>query len=266
MEKDSVILKVEGKVSVADFRTVVDAFSDLMMTLTAETNADAAVDWIVADLKGGSATLIYRGLYGNVEGEQTVGIVVGKYTELARDASEGRIDHFSDPVRQAMRQLSSVVNGKIPRLTMGTPDEPDAGRIEQPIEIVEAAPAGEGFPGPRPATRAAVKGRIMMLDQKRSLYFTLQEAYSYRYIRCYPGKDHRSHLAEYWDKKTWVIVEGTLTRFGNTPTIQHITDIVPLPDGAKGGWRSAVGAAPRGPESSDIDAAEAVRRVRDGQA
>jgi hypothetical protein len=266
LAKDSVILKLDGKVSVADFRTVVDAFSDLLMTLTAETNAEAAVDWLLSDLRSGSATLTSRGLFANVEGEHTIDIVVGRYEDLARAAGDGTIDKFSDGVQKAMRSLTSVVNGKIPRVFMGTPDEPELGKIERPIETVEDVNAAQKVIEPRPYNRAAIKGQIVSLDQKHGIYFTLQEAYSYRYVRCYPGKEHRTNLGNYWENRTWVIVEGTYIRYGDIPTMTQITDVVPLPDGAKGGWRAAIGAAPREPQAGEISSADAVRKVRDGQA
>jgi len=266
MPKDSVILKLDGKVSVADFRTAVDAFSDLLMTLTAETNAEAAVDWLVSDLKSGSAVLSSRGLFANAEGENTIRLVVGKYEDLAVAATSGTLDRFSDSVRRAMKSLTSVVNGKIPRVFMGTPEHPELGRIERPIELAEDTTGQKAVVEPKPYSRAAIKGQIVMLDQKHSVYFTLQEAYSYRYVRCYPGKEHRENLGKYWENKTWVIVEGTYMRYGDSPTVTQITDIVALPDGVKGGWRSAVGVAPRGPQSGDISSADAVRKVRDGQA
>jgi hypothetical protein len=265
MPTDSVIIKVDGQVSVADFRTVVDAFADLMLTLTAETDANAVVDWIVSDLSAGSAVLTSKGTFGNPSGQAVVQKVVGKYEELARSAPAGSFDRFSDRVRQAMQSLTSVVNGKIPRLIMGTPDSPELGKLEQRFEEVIGETTQQGAIGPRPHTRAAVKGQIMTLDRKQGLYFTLQEAYGYQYVRCYPNEEYREKVAEYWAKKTWVIVEGTYARFGDKPTMTRISDIIALPDVEKGGWREAVGAAPRGSKASNISSADAVRKVRDGQ-
>ena len=61
MPKDAVRIKIDGTVSVADFRTIVNGFADLMTALTAETNSEAAVDWVISGLESGSAVLVSRG-------------------------------------------------------------------------------------------------------------------------------------------------------------------------------------------------------------
>lgn len=265
MQNDKVIIKIDGKVSVADFRTVVDAFCDLMITLTAETNSEAAVEWMIADLRASSALLESRGITGNQESEHTVELVIGKYEALAKSAGEGRLERYSDPVQLAVRSISSVINGKIPRILMGTPDRPEIGTLDKRIEAIDAAQAKAIF-GPRNDTRTAVKGQVVLLDQKQTTYFTLREAYGYNLIRCYPSEEHRANLGRYWSDKTWIIVEGTMRRAGDMRTLTQITDIVEMPPEQKGGWRTAVGASPRIADSSSMSAVEAVRKVRDGQA
>jgi hypothetical protein len=270
MAEDSVVIKLDGKVSAADFRTVVDAFVDLMYALTAEAGAGAAVEWFISDLSGGSARIVSRAEAGNAEGEYTRDRVVDRYKEVALDAAEGRLSRYSDRIRENVRTITSVVNGKIPRVLMGTPEQPELGKIDRPIPPEEAEQAVEPTMvekspvEPRSYTRAAVKGRIVLLEDKQGISFTLQEAYGGRYIRCYPGDRFRELLGECWKKKnTSIIVEGRYVRYGTHPTLTEITDIVPLPEGTKGGWRQAVGAAPRDPDSQNISSAEAVRRVRD---
>lgn len=266
MPKDRVTFKADGIVSVADFRTMVDGFADLMLSLTAETNPDAAVDWMIDELRAGSAAITSRGIYGNVEGRATMEVVVDKYKSLAVDACESRIGQYSPPVREAMEKITGVINGRIPRLFMGTPEEPEFAKIESPIEDDQHNVAKSLPPrAPRPYARAAVKGQIVTLDEKRSLYFTLQEAYTQRHIRCWPGKEFREKLGEYWAERTWIIVEGTFMRYGDSPSITGITEIAELPHADRGDWRQAVGAAPRGPEAQSISSAEAVRKVRDGE-
>lgn len=269
MASDTVILKAEGIVSAADFRVIVDAFTDLIAALTAETNASAAIEWMIDDLRGGSATIVSRAISGNRESEHTAELVVAKWENVAVAANKGALNRFSDRVRGPVQAMSSVINGRIPRLLLGTPEHPTLGSIDRALfDDVVPDTSLAIVPGVhRLNSRAAVKGQVVTLDDKRSTYFTLQEAYSLQSIRCYPTKEeHRAKLGEYWTKKTWVIVEGTYSRYGGVPTIVGITDIVPLPDDEKGGWRQAVGAAPRRPDAQDITSAEAVRRVRDGKA
>jgi hypothetical protein len=267
MAKDTVILKVDGNVSVADFRTVVNAFVDLLFTLTAETNAEAPVDWVVDDLRGGSATIVSRALFGNAEGESTVTTVVEKYQRLAVQAHAGRIDEFSDRVIDAMHAMTSVVNGRIPQILMGTPDEPEPLTVTRLHKLADAEEVAPVEIEPRPYSFTAIKGQVVTLDKKHGTYFTLQQSYTGRHIRCYPKRDAKGDLREklgrYWAEGTVVIVEGRFTRYGSSPTITEIRQILELPPGEPGGWRKAVGAAPRPAGSSDISAAEAVRRVRD---
>ena len=121
MTKDSIALKIDGKVSLADFRTVVDAFSELIQTLTQETNPDVTIEWTITDLEGGSATIVSRGFFGgNLEAETAVAAVVEKYQNLGRDAEAGSIDGYSVFVQERMQRITSVVNGRIPRILRGT--------------------------------------------------------------------------------------------------------------------------------------------------
>jgi hypothetical protein len=265
MAKDSVIIKIDGKVTVADFRTVIDAFTDLMLTLTAEANGDAAVEWVVSDLRFGSATIESRAVAGSPEDRETADLVVTRYEALLHAVNRGQIDRFSDPVREAMQAITSVVNGQIPRILMGTPDDPAIAKLDRRLGELPPAEQTVEEAAPRPRTRSAVKGQIVTLDDKRGTNFTLQDAYTQRHVRCYPGKEHRSNLGTYWERKTWVVVEGLYTRYEGKATLTQITDISPLPGGIRGGWRQAVGAAPRSADAQNISSADAVRRVRDAE-
>lgn len=268
MAKDTIALKLDGNVSLADFSTVVDAFSQLIATLTQETNPDVSIDWNITEMEAGSATIISRGFFGaNQEAMHTVDAVVEKYEHLGRDAERGNLEGYSIFVRERMEQLTSVVNGRIPRVRMGVSKNDWIATIERRLsdETQEVGFKISDLPILRTSARSAIRGQIVTADDKQAVYFTLAEAHTRRFIRCYPGAQWREKIGTFWTTKEYIIVEGTFSRYSNKPTLTNITDIVGMGDVDPDGWREAIGCVPREPDALNLTAAEAVRRVRDAE-
>jgi hypothetical protein len=261
MARDTVTLSLEGHVSLADFKTAVGAFIDLIGLLTDEVNPEAGIEWFVSDLKPGSATIAARAEYEAVDDTVTVETVVRRFDEIGETIHRGdlqRLRRYPPPVEQLAVAVTSVLNGRIPRLRLVADDH--AWTAEQRID-----PRQPQIARPKTGTvRTSIKGRIVTLDEKHGLYFTLQEAFTNRNVRCYPAAAYRDRLGEYWTRKTWILVEGTYNHYTTKPTLTEITDIVPFGDAEPGGWREARGVAPRLPTGTTDSAAQAIRKVRDG--
>jgi len=125
MAKDTVTLKADGSVSLDDFQVVLRAMVEMLSTLTAEaTPSPGTVEWVVDQLKGGSAMIVGRGLPGTFLAAGAVEEVVRSYERLARKAHVGQIEEFPIPVQQAVRKLAGLVNGKITRISLSAGDAP----------------------------------------------------------------------------------------------------------------------------------------------
>jgi hypothetical protein len=260
MAKDTVTLKADGVVSIADFHVVVGVMADVLDALTAEATSNTkTVEWVIDRLKAGSAVVVGRGLAETHRAAGAVEEVVKRYDRLARKAHEGRLDEFSEPIQAAVRKLADLVNGKITQISMKAGDEPVEWAINPSPKSQERAGVDV-----RRYARSAVTGQIVTLDEKHALYFTLREAHTGRLIRCYPGRSYKQDISGYWASSTWVIVEGTFSRYTVPPTMYDVTEIVPLESAPRGSWRDAAGCAPRDPDGTSMSSADAVRRVRDG--
>lgn len=266
MAKDRATVKADGTVSVEDFRVIVDAMADLLSSLTAEsTDNPAVVEWVIHGLRAGSATIVTRGVPGTHSATHTIEDVIGRYELLARKAHNGRIDDFPTAVQNAVRRLAGLVNDRITRISLSGGDGDGDWVIDPELGGEEDDDSADrvGVDLGRYA-RSSVRGRVVTLDDKHALYFTLEEAHTGRMIRCYPDQRFKRQLADYWKESAWIIVEGTYSRYTDPATIKAITDITPFDPAPAGGWRAAIGCAPRGPSAEAVSSAEMVRRVRDG--
>lgn len=255
MARDTIMFRLDGDVSLADFRKAVGAFHDLVEQFTEQAAPNSPpVDWVVSDLRGGSATIEVRG-----RGEQeVVEEVVENVEEVGRFAATNSYEVWHDyprPIRESVAAMFAMLNGRIPSAQLGS------SRIEQPVAV---EPPDNFKVFKRQSERTSLKGKIVTLDKKRGTYFTLREAFTNRLVRCWPERSLSAKLGDYWENEEWVLVEGDENSFTNKPTLTNISEIIPLGPGKKGGWRCVFGISPRGPGDSDLSAANLVRKARDG--
>jgi hypothetical protein len=266
MAKDKATVKADGKVSVSDLAVIVDSMAKVLSALTAETTDNPAViEWVVEGLKAGSATVTTRGIGATYLALHTIQRVIERYELLARKAHNGLVEDFPPPVQSAVRTLSSLVNGRITRISLSADDDAGEWSISPKLSegVRDEDSARPGIDVNRYA-RTCLRGQIVTLDAKHSTYFTLREAHTGQLLRCYPSPSYRPELGKWWATGAWVIVEGTYSRYTDPPTMLSITNITPFENAPPGSWRDAAGCAPRRPGTEDISSAEMVRRIRDG--
>lgn len=262
MASNRIKIAVDGEVSASDLRTVVDAFVQLIDTLAAETNPNTSIRWRVSALRGGSAVLETEGIGETDEDHKTIADVIDKYDHLGEAATHERLEEYSEPVQEQVRRLTSVIGDRIPRIKMTANDHEwavNANLTKEDPPVDEEAPISL-----RRWTRSAIRGRIVTVDEKQGLYFTLREAHTNRDIRCYLHKDLKPEIAQYFGGSRWLLVEGTFNRHSKPPTLTAITDIVPFDLVGPDDWRQAIGCAPRAKDGQDNTASDALRKVRDG--
>lgn len=253
--ENTIAFKADGEVSAQSLRTIVDALVGLVETITEEVDPKSAVEWIVHELEGGSIMIAMRGRSDRAEDRAVVSGVVSEYGRIGAAIQRGSepVD-WTPAVRKSVRALTSVLNGRIPRIKM-TADQ-------ETWEIQTKPTLGQFTVGHVDLTtsiRTALRGTVETLSQKQGVYFTLREASSGRDIRCYPGREFKQRIGETWVNDGWVIVEGTYNRFTTQPTMTDITEIFVIAPAKPGDWKHAAGCSP---STVGESAAETIRRVR----
>ena len=275
MANDVVSIKADGPVTLADLVNAAAALSDLMAAITREAGSDAPVDWLVADLRPGSATVVSRPAFGTVAGKALAALAVSRFEQIARNAHLGRIEGYPPTIQEPLRRAARLLNERVTDVRLGSGVDDESYSIDRSLAEQDQEDDAEQpeYTALRPFVRTSIKGQVVLLDAKKGVYFTLRRAGTGEYVRCYPRQPDaalREQLSNLWKRQAWVIVEGTYTQRRRNrdwiPTLHHITDMVELPAPEPGGWRRAVGVAPRKAGGSDMTAAEAVRKVRDGEA
>lgn len=262
MPNDTVKLKLDGEVSLRDFHTATQSLLTLLEEFTNEASPESKVDWVVTGLEDGSALIECTGVSESDEELEVKEFVLVAYDGLASDMMSGSIEDYSPRIQESAYNLSSVINGRIPRILMSTRDE-EPKAISTRLQNVEPPVAVQQELQIRKFLRTTVKGEVVLASKDKRHYFTLQQSYTGDRLRCYSSKPELWHIAydSLGKANQIVLVEGLLNT--ERKVISQISAIEPLPESAPGGWRLAIGAAPAPRDS--ISSRDAVRKVRDGE-
>ncbi|MEX2387534.1 MAG: hypothetical protein WD534_06615 [Phycisphaeraceae bacterium] len=270
MASDRLGYKLDGELSLDQLRKVVDAFVDLVDILSSKTSPDLPLEWI-AEVKGGSVELAGRGVHDTDARRHAYERTVEEYDRLGEDICSDRFDRHPPEIVRAVHLMTSMINGRIPRGRMlvgeheweikkPTPDLPEIEADD--VSISELEPSSpirlQDY------TRTSVRAKVANCGgDERLLIVTLVEIRTGRKIRGYPAKKYRKIFGECWINEQSLVVEGTLNRHSSKPTIFNITHVEKINEAGPGGWRQAIGCAPRHPDGTKLTSAEAVRKVRD---
>lgn len=262
MAAPTIQFRLEGVVSLEDFRTAVNAFASLIDMLTDQADPNAPIEWDIKTLRAGSAFVQVSGTSETAEGELAVEEVRRDYSRIAEIAARRQMSDWAGiprPIREQVAMLTGMLNGRVPRAAMGTNN--DEWIVEAPISV--EPPTLIQDIEDRKRQRTSIRGQVVTLDDKRATYFTLKEAFTRRMVRCWPESKYRAMLGEYWSTQAWIVVEGSYNTFTEKPTMTDITDIIPLGAAPPEGWKQAFGIAPRKTGGVQGTSADVVRKVRD---
>jgi hypothetical protein len=236
MSNESVRLFVDGTLLLPNLQTAIDAFIGLLDSLARSADPDTRIDWKVSKIQGGSLTLESTPTVQSTRQKLLADRVFADYDHVGEAMERGDIDSVPENSREYAIQLSGLVGGTIPRITLGS-----NGRnwvVEKPIGLSEPEIAEMRI---RAFARTSVRGRIQTLSGAQGMYFTLREAHTDRTVKCYPQQKHRPLLADSWKANAWIVVEGLLHRTVEPLVMSEITEIVQLPHAEPEDWRKAMG-------------------------
>lgn len=251
MPSNTLTFALDGDVSLDVFADEVRDLTALLAELSAGVERSASIDWVIVDLKAGSAELTMR---GEAEAAEAVERTVQAYGILGRALERGEPIPLSAQVRKRAARMVRHIN---PR------DKITAIRFETPEEtyIVTAQAQGRERPAAMQAY-GTVTGKVQTLSSRRRLSFTLYDALFDRLVNCYLTEGQEDLIRDKWDR--YAIVEGWISRdplTGRPIAVRDITDIQTQPDYGHGEYRQARGIIPwrEGDETPEA----VIRRLRD---
>lgn len=245
---DTVTLRLNGDVPLAEFAKAVTGLNALLRALSAEVAAGSAIDWTISALDWSSATTTARGWSAEPE---AVVRVVGAYGSVGRALRDGATIPYAMPVEHAAREITSVLNGRIPTIDFET--------AEADFEVL-AAPKPAQAPIER-VVFGGVSGRIQTLTNRGSLRFTLYDLLHDRAVSCYLAEGREAIMRDAWGKLA--VVEGLVRRdplTGRPTAIRRVTNVTLRAEGTVGDFVRARGASP---SLTGLSAEDAIRRIRD---
>lgn len=247
---NTVTLRLNGDVPLVEFAKAVAGFSALVRALSAEVAGESVIDWVLSDLEFSSAIATAQGSSAEPE---AVARVVGAYASVGRALEIGAAVPYSKPARQAAREITSILNGRVHAVDFETADADATVRVAAKIRPIHA-----------PAERVSlggVSGRIQTLTNRGSLRFTLYDLVHDRAVSCYLTEGREAIMRDAWGKLA--VVEGLVRRdplTGRPTTIRRVTSVTLKPEAMVGDFLHARGVSP---SLTGLSAEDAIRRLRD---
>jgi hypothetical protein len=250
MTEDTLTLVVDGDVTLSDFATTMDRFTKFISDLSTELAGDAAIEWFIQNLDAGSAIATVRAVS---EDSAAVERVIVAYGVIGQAAESGSTIPYSVQVQDRVRELASIIDGRITSLSFET------------AAVQATITSGQLGDTPRRTkySYGMLKGVVETLSSRRGFHFLIYDEVFDRKITCYVKDDQKETMRDAWGKR--VAVSGRIAREpkrGLPIAIRDITSIRILPAAKPGAWRDAIGILPLAPNAERPEVI--LRRLRDG--
>ncbi|MBZ0304808.1 MAG: hypothetical protein K8I82_01950 [Anaerolineae bacterium] len=253
MPDTTLVLALEGDVTLDQFSEAVNHFHKLLLQLTQEVAADTPIEWDLEDLQYGSAIMA---VVGRADYDEPILRVVSAFEDIGQSLQHHERIPFSRHVAKEGEALTKLIKGNVKAVRLGTARKEaiiyslfDARKISMTKPMVSFG---------------TVKGRVQAISNRGKLRFTLYDAVFDKPISCFVKEDRQNVLTDIWDKV--VFVTGRVTRqpdSGQPVSVRDIISIDSKPIVEPGSYRLARGVLAR---SGDSEPAEiSIRRLRDAE-
>lgn len=210
-------LSLEGEVSLQNFTKAMEQFKKLLNGLHEEVASSAQINWIVKDLKSGSASALVVGIPKTDADIAAVSLIESACDDASRKFELGQAIPYGGKVRAALKGLSSITNEQITAVKLGRSSS---------MRIIKAAVAESAAQSWNPTTYGCAKGRMKSISDRNYAHFTLYDSNDDHAIQCSLSEDRAEEMREYWNKL--VYVEGIVNRDPATDLITSIKDITSI--------------------------------------
>lgn len=252
MADDLVTLRLDGEVTIDKLSAALAGFCAVLDAL--HENRGANVRWVLAGLDYGSASATAEAVPLDSDAERHIPAMCDDYLQAARQVARGDIDP-GRPLLRVVRELTEIADESTP-VVFETGDD-------EVIFVAPAVTAASASQGERQLqttkSLGAVRGRVEMLSQRKTLRFSIYELVYDKVVTCFPHPDHKDVMREAWGRVA--DVTGTITRdvaTGKPISIRQVTRVDVVDEGEPDGYLKARGAL------KTVEPAErVVRRIRD---
>ena len=251
-QDNSMTLAIGGEVTLADLAVAVVGWADTVKALGDEVASGAPIDWVIEDLRPGSAVATVRGVS---EKRDAVPRVVRAYEVVGQALAQGKPPPYCERVVRSALSILEVLNGRVTSVSFLTAESES---------VVTSRSVDQGA---RPTLRQSMgtlTGTVDTLSRRRGLRFNLYDDLLDEPVTCYLSAGQEDLMRDSWGKH--VAVTGLITREpyrGRPISMRSIRQVRPLPDVVPGSFRQARGLVPVNCVS---DRAETViRRMRDAE-
>lgn len=233
MEKDTLIISLEGEVSLDDFSITMRRFNTLVTALSEEVAKNNKIDWQIEELSAGSATAAVRGV---CEDMIFVERTVDAYEIMGSNMEKGEEIPYPKAISDKAKAITKILNGKVTAIQFST--------INKDNYITSASLKGEKAKSIK-YSLGSIRGIVESLTMRSRLYFTLWDSLFDKAVKCYYSEGEEETMREIWGKR--VEVSG---RIGRNPengypiTIRDISKVKLLPNVEPGSYRNARGVIP----------------------
>ncbi len=253
MSSDTITFVLNGEIDLAHFATAMQQFREFLDTLASDLDEREKVEWVIAELHGGSAEVTIRGV---AERDESVERVVRASGIVASALAHNEPIPYSDAVRQRAYTITRLLGSKIISLQFETAET---------IAVIERQPEdqAEGLPAVQ-YSLGTITGEVETVSKRRAPRFVLYDSVFDRPVSCYFPAEMAEQVRTIWGKN--VAVSGKVGRdrqTGRAHLVRDIIEITPLQDTQVDSFRQARGVLNW--REGDAPAEVVIRRLRDAE-
>lgn len=249
----TLMIALEGDVSLSQFRRAIEHFENLLGALTKELSPEETIHWDLENLAVGSAIVTVS---GRAEREEPVLRVINAYETIGQSLQMSNPLPFSMAVVREARAIVNLIDSSITSIRFETAQK------EAIIYGVFDVQRGSTL---KPMTAfGTVKGRVQAISNRNKLRFTLYDAVFDKAVNCYIDENQQAILTDIWNQT--VVVSGRITRqpdTGQPINVREVTAIDPVLPAVLGGYRRARGVLAGMGQTQRAE--ESTRQLRDGE-
>lgn len=242
---ESIVLGLEGDVSIKDFSTAVKAFSGLLHDLSQDV-AGVEIEWSIDYLAEGSA---YVGVVGYSQLPEAVEKVTMAIYVIAEHLERQQRIPYSAKIERRIEDLLHVLDGKIEAVVLGVGERMHQISAKYQVEVQRRVSLG------------IIRGYAETLSKRRGYKIVVYDDIWGRPIHCYLSPEQENLMRNAWGKR--VLVAGFIERNerGEPVKVRDVHEIKILEDAQPGDYRQVEGIIT--PKEGLPPPEEAVRRLRD---